>query len=498
MKKIEIHPLNRIAEREVGRAVALVRSQLDRGCTPEVIKSGSLLAGYRVEFGEEEESCKDPNCESCAAEKKIEVETTLAGGSPAYDAFKAHAKHAKHAESIEVLKGLQAACSDPSFMRSAIGSALSILEADAAALKISVETSPAGSGLSEFGFSKCERCEKVYSARSGECSNCATEATPKELTFPEAMQALLDGKKVRMIEWRNTPAFLVNHKGLGPVREDGICFDVGKREHWNNKWEVAEDAPAAVPESDEDCYRIFKDGNQWCAVQPGFINLQESNAEFGDTPVAALTELARKHPDRNHFPLPEAEKEANALPVPPPTHLYPISARPGYADALEAIETERQHQAKKWPGHEHSVAEWLLIIEKLVTDARRAWVTGKGDAQALDEIRQITATGLAAMEQCGAPRRTDPSKLTVGASESENLVAAVPDAVKMTINEAMIALRDGKKVRCDLWDPGTFIHIADHGTETPSLRNEKGHRFSSEFTLDTVTDWNTREWSIVE
>lgn len=73
-----------------------------------------------------------------------------------------------------------------------------------------------------------------------------------------------------------------------------------------------------------------------------------------------------------------------------------------------AIESERAHQEEKWPGHQHTVAEWLLIMEKLMTDARRAWVTGHGDNQALHEVRQIVATGVACMEQCGAPFRGDP------------------------------------------------------------------------------------------
>lgn len=77
-------------------------------------------------------------------------------------------------------------------------------------------------------------------------------------------------------------------------------------------------------------------------------------------------------------------------------------------NVLKAIEGERAYQEAKWPGHEHTVAEWLLIIEKLCNDARRAWVTGHGDDSALHEVRQIAATCVACMEQCGAPWRGDP------------------------------------------------------------------------------------------
>jgi len=36
---------------------------------------------------------------------------------------------------------------------------------------------------------------------------------------------------------------------------------------------------------------ITKDGNQWCAVGPDFINLQESPAGFGDTQKEAKINL---------------------------------------------------------------------------------------------------------------------------------------------------------------------------------------------------------------
>lgn len=40
--------------------------------------------------------------------------------------------------------------------------------------------------------------------------------------------------------------------------------------------------------------KIFKDGSDWCAVRPDFfINIQESNAGFGDTPQAALADLLK-------------------------------------------------------------------------------------------------------------------------------------------------------------------------------------------------------------
>lgn len=71
---------------------------------------------------------------------------------------------------------------------------------------------------------------------------------------------------------------------------------------------------------------------------------------------------------------------------------------------LQAIQSEREYQEQTWPLHRHSVAEWLLIMEHCLLDAKRAWYKG-GDEKALHQIRQITACGVAAMEQCGAPLR---------------------------------------------------------------------------------------------
>lgn len=42
-------------------------------------------------------------------------------------------------------------------------------------------------------------------------------------------------------------------------------------------------------------FHIFHDGNSWCAVGPAFIDLQESLAGFGSTPMAAYAQwLARR------------------------------------------------------------------------------------------------------------------------------------------------------------------------------------------------------------
>lgn len=41
-------------------------------------------------------------------------------------------------------------------------------------------------------------------------------------------------------------------------------------------------------------YKVFKDGDSWCAIRDDFVNLQVSPAGFGDTPVAAVDALLKE------------------------------------------------------------------------------------------------------------------------------------------------------------------------------------------------------------
>ena len=58
-------------------------------------------------------------------------------------------------------------------------------------------------------------------------------------------------------------------------------------------------------------FHIFQDGNSWCAVGPTFIDLQESVAGFGSTPVAAYAQwLVRRTCQRErHGALPPRYKD---------------------------------------------------------------------------------------------------------------------------------------------------------------------------------------------
>lgn len=44
-------------------------------------------------------------------------------------------------------------------------------------------------------------------------------------------------------------------------------------------------------------YRIYKDGDAWCAVCDDFVNLQESEAGFGNSAVESLKNLLDKLAD---------------------------------------------------------------------------------------------------------------------------------------------------------------------------------------------------------
>jgi len=76
-------------------------------------------------------------------------------------------------------------------------------------------------------------------------------------------------------------------------------------------------------------------------------------------------------------------------------------------NVLRALHSELLYQQAMHGDDRHSVGEWLLIIEKCLDDAKRAWQSGHNNAwtHTLREIRQVAASGVAAMTQCGAENR---------------------------------------------------------------------------------------------
>lgn len=86
------------------------------------------------------------------------------------------------------------------------------------------------------------------------------------------------------------------------------------------------------------------------------------------------------------------------------------------SEVYSLIDGEREYQDKQWPveaygkgnGVSASPEGFLLVIEKLLSDARTAWVTTplpKDKDEAMNFIRKIGGTAVRAMEQHGAPAR---------------------------------------------------------------------------------------------
>lgn len=83
---------------------------------------------------------------------------------------------------------------------------------------------------------------------------------------------------------------------------------------------------------------------------------------------------------------------------------------------LRAILRERDYQTHKWgtlADHPHTVAEWLLIMESELHEAKQAWVKSD-DSNALRELLQVVATGFAAMQQHGVVERIIPQHFVDG------------------------------------------------------------------------------------
>jgi hypothetical protein len=81
-------------------------------------------------------------------------------------------------------------------------------------------------------------------------------------------------------------------------------------------------------------------------------------------------------------------------------------------EVYEAVNSERNYQNEKWgDGHDlqHRRPEEWLVYMKVYLDAAFVQITMEPDETAipktLDTIRKITALGVAAMEQLGAPKR---------------------------------------------------------------------------------------------
>ncbi len=76
-----------------------------------------------------------------------------------------------------------------------------------------------------------------------------------------------------------------------------------------------------------------------------------------------------------------------------------------YQRIFQAIANERAYQDRKWGGKPHTVGNFLLIMEGELEEAKQAWRKGIGDTEALREMLQVIAVGVACLEQHGVIER---------------------------------------------------------------------------------------------
>lgn len=74
-------------------------------------------------------------------------------------------------------------------------------------------------------------------------------------------------------------------------------------------------------------------------------------------------------------------------------------------EVYAVIDGERDYQDMRWPGHKHSVTEFLVFIDHYVKRGMTAVSTQDGERGAFGDIRKIAALAVACMEENGAEAR---------------------------------------------------------------------------------------------
>lgn len=72
---------------------------------------------------------------------------------------------------------------------------------------------------------------------------------------------------------------------------------------------------------------------------------------------------------------------------------------------MDAIEGERVYQINKWGDNPHELPGWLLIMQAELDEAKQAWCKSGGNDEALKEILQVIAVGVACLEEHGIVTR---------------------------------------------------------------------------------------------
>lgn len=81
------------------------------------------------------------------------------------------------------------------------------------------------------------------------------------------------------------------------------------------------------------------------------------------------------------------------------------------AEVYAAIDSEREYQNALGPDrraaseNRFSVGDWLVMMKVYVDKALVAWTDNPGTDAAMNAIRKVSAIGVAAMEEHGAPKR---------------------------------------------------------------------------------------------
>lgn len=73
---------------------------------------------------------------------------------------------------------------------------------------------------------------------------------------------------------------------------------------------------------------------------------------------------------------------------------------------VEAIKNERAYQRDKYGDKPHDVGSFILIMQGELDEAAQGWRKGVGDEDALREILQVIAVGVACLEQHGIVARS--------------------------------------------------------------------------------------------
>lgn len=105
-------------------------------------------------------------------------------------------------------------------------------------------------------------------------------------------------------------------------------------------------------------------------------------------------------------------------------------------DWVDAIQRERDYQDGLWgtiDQNPHSVEEWLLLMREELNEAMTAFSDHHGDDQALKEIVQVVALGVACLEQHGVVER---SRGTEKLQKTERVtLAPIPFNVREAIDD---------------------------------------------------------------